>query len=270
MKIKRATNAHIKAQQLLSSCGLDEITDLQMDLFIAGLDAIFIEEEMNNCDGKIIFGENKTLIKVNSKIRFEQRKRFAAAHEVGHLVMHNKMQLPDDTFSNFNIVAGMESALKTGRQELEANEFASELLMPEKIFLNEAAGKKFTPLLIKQLAERFNTSLTATVFRYLQFELHPLCLVFIENGRVKYWKKSDHLNVWLEDYNRVPPPADSVASEYIDAGYEYLYKLEEKAQVISKSTWFKMKEFNDEDSPFYEYCIPTKQYRTILSIIWED
>lgn len=266
----RATNAHLHARQLLSNCGFDEITDVDMDLLVAGLDAILIEEELSNCDGKIIFGKSKAVIKVNSGIQFPERRRFVTAHEIGHLLMHRNMQLPDDTFSNFNIIAGMEKALKSGKQELEANEFASELLMPEPLFLKEAKGKKFSPQLIRQLAQRFRTSLTATVFRYLQFDLHPLCLVFIENGKVKYWKKSDAMKVWLEDYNRLPPPGDSVAMEYIQQDYKFVYSLDEKAQIINKSTWFKVNAYNDEDSDFYEYCIPTKRYRTILSIIWED
>lgn len=265
----KTTNAHIQAKQLLKNCGLDEITDLEMDLFVSGLDAMLIEEDLTNCDGKIIFGHNKAVIKVNSSIQFAERKRFVTAHEIGHLIMHKNMQLPDDTFSNFNIIAGMEKALKNGRQELEANEFASELLMPEELFLKEAKGKRFSPLLIKQLAERFKTSLTATVFRYLQFNLHPICLVFIENGNVRYWKKSDDLKVWLGDYTRLAPPSDSVAAEYIQKDYSFVYKLEEKAQTISKSTWFNLGKY-DEDTEFYEYCIPTKKYKIILSIIWEN
>lgn len=266
----RATNGHIHAQNVLDDCGLDEITNMPMDLFVAGLNATLIEEALTNCDGKIIFGNSKAIIKVNSQIQFQERKRFVVAHEVGHLIMHKNMQLPDDSFTNFNIIAGMEKALKNGKQELEANEFASELLMPEKLFLKEAGKKKFTPLLIKQLSERFKTSLTATIFRYLQFDLHPICLVFIENGKVKYWKKSDGLKVWLQDYIRLAPPSDSVAAEYIQGGYEFIYKLEDKAQTIKKSTWFNLNQYNDEDSDFYEYCIPTKRYKTILNIIWED
>lgn len=265
----RPTNAHIRAQQLLENCGLDEITSLEMDLFISGLDAMLIEEELPNCDGKIIFGKNKAVIKVNSNIKFAERKRFVVAHEIGHLIMHKNMQLSDDAFSNLNIIAGMEDTLKNGRQELEANEFASELLMPEKLFLKEAEGKKFSPLLIKQLAERFETSLTATVFRYLELNLYPICLVLIEKGKVKYWKKSDDLNVWFGDYIRLAPPPYSVATEYIQEDYSFVYKLEEKAQTISKSTWFNLGKY-DEDTEFYEYCIPTKKHKLILSIIWED
>ena len=273
--MRSVNNARLQARKLLDDCGLDEITDLDMDLFVAGLvvaghDAILIEEELSNCDGKIVFGNNKAVIKVNSKIQFRERKRFVAAHEIGHLLMHRNMQLPDDTFTNFNIIEGTENTLKNGRQELEANEFASELLMPENLFLREAKGKKFSPLLIKQLAERFKTSLTATIFRYLQFEqLHPICIVLIENGKVKYWKKSEHLKVWMGDYNRLAPPSDSVAMEYLQHNYDFVYQLEEKAQTIDKSTWFNLNQY-DEDTSFYEYCIPTRRYKTILSIIWED
>lgn len=267
--MKRATNAHIYAQKLLENCGLEEITNLEMDLLVSGLDAMLIEEELSNCDGKIIFGKSKVVIKVNSSIQFPERKRFVAAHEIGHLIMHRNMDLFDDTFSSFNIIAGMEKALINGTQELEANEFASELLMPEKLFLKEAIGKKFSPLLINQLSKRFKTSLTATVFRYFQFEqLHPLCLVFIENGKVKYWKKSIDFKVWFGDYTKLAPPSDSVAAEYIQNNYNFIYSFDEKAQSIRKSTWFKLSQYV-EDTDCYEYCIPTRKYKTILSIIWE-
>ena len=268
--MKRNTKAQTQAQQLLADCGFDEITNLPMDLFVAGLGAILIEEEIKHSDGKIIFGNSKVVIKENSEIQFPERKRFVTAHEIGHLIMHNKMQLPDDIFANFNIIEGMESTLKFGTQELEANEFASELLMPEKLFLKESGKKKFSPLLIKQLATRFKTSLTATVFRYMQLDLHPICLVFIENGKVKYWKKSDDLRVRVSDITRLAPPSDSIAAEYIQKDYEFLYTLEEKAQTITKSTWFTLSDFDSEDTYFYEYCIPSKRYRTILSIIWEN
>lgn len=266
----KVSNVHIQAQQLLEDCGLDEITNIEIGLLVAWLDAILIEEELTNCDGKIIPGKNKVIIKVRSSIQFEQRKRFVIAHEIGHLILHRNIQLHDDIFSNFNIFEGMENALKNGKQELEANEFASELLMPQKLFLQEAKGEKFSPLLIKNLSERFKTSLTATVFRYLRFdELHPICLIFIENGKVRYWKKSNDLKVWINDYIGLPPPSDSVAEEYIQSNYDFVYKFEDKTQVINKSTWFNLGAY-DEDSIFYEYCIPTKKYKTILSIIWED
>lgn len=258
-----------EAHKLLDDIGYDDVTNISLTTLIDYLDAIYLEEKMDHCDGKIIFGKSKAIIKINEAIEYEGRKRFAIAHEIGHLILHKDMKLPDDTLSTFNIIAGTEKFLQNGQQELEANEFASELLMPSHSFLKEAKGKKFCPDLLKTLAEHFKTSLTATIFRYLQFkELHPICLVMSENGKVKYWKKSEDLKVWVTDINRLPPPEDSVAKEYIDHNYEFLYTNEDKAQKIYKSTWFRLNSY-EEDSLFFEYCIPTKKYKTVLSIIWE-
>ena len=273
----RLTNGHVYAQKLLSDLGFDDIIDIPIDLFASGLyeitgfDVIVIEEPLANCDGKIIFGKNKVIIKVNSEIQFEARKRFVIAHEIGHLIMHKHLQIADDSTCNFEIFQGMEKVLKNGIQEIEANEFASELLMPKKVFITETQKtKKFSPLVIKKLADKFKTSITATTFKYIDSNLHPICVFFIENGKVKYWKKSADMRVKVRDYIHLAPPKDSVAMEYLDGNYEYLYSFESKPQEISKSTWFELSEFDNEDSDFYEFCIPTKEFKTILSIIWED
>ncbi|MGY8910561.1 MAG: hypothetical protein ACKVIG_11955, partial [Flavobacteriales bacterium] len=113
------------------------------------------------------------------------------------------------------------------------------------------------------------TSLTSVVYRLITLDVFPLLVVFISDGVVRYWRKSSDLKGWLKDVTKLSPPEDSVAKEYIDADYDFIYKGEEKAQEIERSTWFKLYE-NQEDSDFLEYCIPTKQYKTIISIIWED
>lgn len=275
--MKQLTNGHFHAQKLLSDLEFDDIIDIPISVFasglyeLTGLDVIVIEEPLTNCDGKIIFGKSKVIIKVNTDIQFEGRKRFVIAHEIGHLIMHRHLQITDDAPFNFNIFSGMEKTLKMGDQEMEANEFASELLMPRKIFVSEAQKfKKFSPLMIKKLAEKFKTSLTATIFKYIEVNLHPICVINIVNGKVKYWKKSADMRVKLCDYISLAPPIDSVALEYLDNNYEYLYSFEDEPQLISKSTWFELNEFDNEDTDFYEFCVPTKEYKTILSIIWED
>ena len=48
----------------------------------------------------------------------------------------------------------------------------------------------------------------------------------------------------------------------------HVYSGSEKAQSIDKSTWFKLND-REEDVEFFEYCIPTKKYKTLISLIWE-
>lgn len=262
------SKAKFEAQKLLREIGMDDISEIPMDLLAAGLNATLIEEPMKYCDGRITFSTNRSLIKINSNIEFPERKRFISAHEIGHHRLHKNMDLPPDTSHTLNVIEGVEKHLKTGKQELEANEFAAELLIPSPVFLKKVRGKSFSPQLLKEIAGDFKTSITSTAFKYIEANLHPVCLVMTENGTVKYFKKSESMKVWLGEITRLPPPQDSVAMEYIRNGYEYIYQKEEKTQHIKKSVWFDVGKFG-EDEDFYEYCIPTKRYKTILSILWQ-
>lgn len=256
-----------RAVKLLDDIGFDEITDYPMNLLVSGLGATLIEEPLSNSDGKIIKGKLKTLIKVNSNIQFEPRKRFTIAHEIGHHLLHNNLEVHDENSNTLNWF-DTETKLKKGIQESEANAFASELLMPERIFRKEISGKYFSPELVQYLSNRFKTSITSTIFRMINLDTHSLFIAFISNGRVLYWKKSAGLKVWVKNINKLPPPDDSIAKEYLEGNYEFIYTGEDKKQDITRSTWFEMNE-RDEDDDFYEYCIPTKSYKTILSVVWE-
>ena len=265
----RNNKGSLKAKQLLEEIGYDEITDIPMKYFVSGLGATLIEEPLKNSDGKIIMGKSKTLIKINSNIPYASKKRFTIAHEIGHFLMHKNIEIHNENSNTLNWFNNTEQQLKKGIQEWEANDFASELLMPEPIFRREANGKEFTPELLKKLSERFKTSLTSTVFKSLQLDLHPLLVVFISNGIVKYWSKSNSWIYRVKDITRLPPPDTSVAREYIEHDYDFIYTGKDKAQIIEKSTWCVLKE-RELDSDFFEYCIPTKQYKTIISVIWEN
>ncbi len=269
--MKTNKRGSVKAKELLSEIGFDEISDLPMDLLVSGLGATLIMEPLKKSDGKIIRGNSKTLIKVNSNIPYEEKIRFTIAHEIGHFLLHDKLNLEihNDNSNTLNWFKATEQQAKKGLQEWEANDFASELLMPEKSFRKFAENKRFSPNLIKEIASHFKTSLTSVAYRLVSLNIYPLFIVSIHNGKVSYWNKSENFWVKIKDITKLAPPEDSVAQEYIEADYDSIYKEFEKAQLISKSVWFELKSY-EKDSDFYEYCIPTKQYKSIISIIWED
>jgi hypothetical protein len=261
-------NGSYVAQTFLSENGFSEITEIPMDLIVSGLGAILIEGPLENADGLILIGKKISIIKVNSNIHFETRKRFTIAHEIGHLLMHKDIDPHLENLNTLTWFNDTENQLKKGRQEYEANDFAAELLMPESLFISEALKHQFSPNLLKYLANRFKTSITSTAFKYLNTNLYPICIFFIYNGRIKYWKKSIDFKAYCKDITKLPPPTDSVAQEYIDANYEFIYLNDEKAQEICKSTWFELSVY-ENDKKFFEYCIPIKESKTIISIVWE-
>ena len=75
----------------------------------------------------LVRGEGQVLIGVNS-LHHSNRRRFTVAHECGHLLLHAGETFIDKSF-RVNWRDGV-SSLAVDRHEIEANQFAAELLMP--------------------------------------------------------------------------------------------------------------------------------------------
>lgn len=257
----------VAAQKLMEECGIDNVLNFPLDILAASRGATLIEKPLTNSDGRIVMSDDWCIITINSEIPFEGKKRFTLAHEIGHLEMHR------DHFITHNDTDATLEYFKEGNQETEANEFASELLMPEKLFIEECKGKPFGPDLLRSLAEKFKTSITSVTYKYFELGPHPICLFYSHNNVVKYWKRKEGYPHFVKNLTKLAPPANSVASEWFDD--RTIYRKEESKQHIVKSTWFELKENlegqeNDSDFQFWEYAIVTKNYNTVLSVIWED
>lgn len=247
----------------MAECGVSDPTEIPLELFVFGRGATLVEKPLKNAEGRIVFGSKKAIITVNSDIQYLGKKRFVIAHELGHYEMHRHLvPVHHDTDATLEY-------FKNGHQESEANEFASELLMPEYLFKKECQGKKFSPDLLRNLADRFQTSVTSVAYKYLELGLHPLCLFYSFENKVKYWKKSDGFEHFINNRVNLSPPEDSVAAEFFQSGK--IYKKEHSKQQIWKSTWFDLKTWeSDQDTNFFEYCIITPAYNTVLSVVWEE
>lgn len=251
------------AQKLLEECGLDDPTEVDLELIVFGRGATLVEKPLNNSEGRIVFGKEKAIITVNSNIEYPGKKRFVIAHELGHFEMHrNLVPLHNDNDATLEY-------FKNGNQETEANEFASELLMPEKLFKRECEGKKFSPDLLRKLAERFQTSITSVAYKYFELGPHAICLFYSHKNRILYWKRPIDYPHFVVDRTKLSPPDDSVAMEFFEK--RKIYPKEQSKQPIWKSTWFELRNWEDDSNfNFFEYCIITPKYETVLSIVWEE
>ncbi|WP_421872961.1 ImmA/IrrE family metallo-endopeptidase [Marinoscillum sp.] len=251
------------AKKLMSEHGFTDLSDIPLELIASGLGATVLEKPMSNSDGRIVFGKRKTIITVNSNIEYEGKKRFTLAHEIGHLRMHRQhFLLHNDTDATLEY-------FRKGNQETEANEFASELLMPEALFKEISDDYEFGPELLRYLADYFKTSITSVAYHYFKFGHHPICLIYSYANKVKYWMRPDPYDHYMKNTTNLSPPEDSVATEYFKTGK--IYSKKESKQPIWKSTWFELNSLeNDNDFNFYEYCIITQKYNTALSVVWEE
>jgi len=256
------SKAELKAKEVLDACGLTDPTEEMLPRIIMGRKAFYEERPLDGKEGEIVSVGGRSIITINSAIQFETKKRFAAAHELGHYEMHKDIKpIFSDTEED------LMNWYRGGPHEVEANEFASEFLMPSEVFYGECARKKFEPKVIEHLANRFQVSKTATILKFVKRGNHPVFVVYCKDGKMKWWKKSDdfyHFSLFQYD---APPPTSSVAFEVFSRKRSYYG--EEAKQDIWKSDWFQIKSDRDTDSRFYEYCLFAGSYNYTLSVIWE-
>lgn len=87
----------------------------------------------NNFSGVFIRDNNSNFIGVNEG-EVEERKRFTIAHEIGHFVLHSEDPLHYDKENlESPTVVMYRGNTPNNYNEVEANAFAAELLMPEEL-----------------------------------------------------------------------------------------------------------------------------------------
>ncbi|WP_176211937.1 ImmA/IrrE family metallo-endopeptidase [Acidithiobacillus thiooxidans] len=128
---------------------------INLDAIASGMGASVEKIPLGNISGKIdIDGQSPPKIYINSS-EFELRQRFTLAHEIGHLALQHGTSFRD-THTNF--FTGV-----TDPREVEANQFAAAVLMPEpavRYFIDE---QRITST--KRLADMFQVSDVALGFR---------------------------------------------------------------------------------------------------------
>lgn len=258
------TKAELAAQNVLNYCGLDDPSGIDISKIILGRGAFYYEKPLKGKEGQIISVGGRSIITINSSIEFEPKKRFTTAHELGHFELHKDYPIISDTENDLiSWFQGNNTSL-----EIEANEFAAELLMPTAIFQNECHKRRFGPNMIEYLAKRFKVSKTVAILKFVKAGNHPIMVVFCKDNKMKWWKKSDDFRHYLEFERDKQPPTESVAYELFTTNK--IYTGDELKQDIWKSDWFKMRSDETEDTGFYEYCLFVKSYNYTISVIWED
>lgn len=264
MKILNPRNV---ALELLNQFGIDDPKDISVLDIIYALDIPIKFAPLSNCDGRIIHGSKKSMIVINDSVTFQTRRNFTIAHELGHYLLHKNNGIQH--FDNMNTMSWFDKENQNiiAKQEFEANTFASELLLPTDIFIEEVKGKKFSPQLIRSIADKYSVSRSSVIYRFTENGNHPICVFYTKDNKVKYWRRSSDFKYRIKECTKIPPPIDSVSAEYFDDGT--IYSVKDAVQEIVKSTWLEVKEDFIEDV-FYEFCMVYSEANLAISVIWED
>lgn len=226
---------------------------------IASNFGIIIEEvESDYFEGFSARSEGKAGILINSKYKFEKRKRFTIAHELGHIILpyHNGQQYACTSEDMVRYYAKDE--------EVEANEFAAELLMPSDLLEEDCKELDVNLTTINQLSDRYNVSKCAASLRFVDFTYGNCAVVFIEKGVIKSFKASQTFNeekLFIAVKNKVSPI--SAAGKYFYESGLLLNSPKESPANIWISEKYKRMDFH-----IWEQSFEIEAGKLLLTFIW--
>ncbi|MBI4236969.1 MAG: ImmA/IrrE family metallo-endopeptidase [Deltaproteobacteria bacterium] len=130
-----------------------------------GLKVVY-EKLDDEVSGVLVLQESRPVIFVNAE-QHSNRQRFTISHELGHYLLHKQEQVHVD--NDFTVVyRNTKSSTGEDLHEIEANQFAAELLMPEKCvgqYIVDNKVRVITETTIANMADFFGVSLQAMTIR---------------------------------------------------------------------------------------------------------
>lgn len=218
MRARAAANQLTKA--LRAALPRERLFPVDPAMIARELKILVVEEDLGlGMEGAMLASASRSAIVVSSRIHDPGRKRFTMAHELGHYSLHK-----DREELRCSIEDLLDVAPHPANIEQEANEFAMTLLMPADDVRKQAAGDHASIEVVKRLAARYQTSLTATALRLREVSDQPIALCFVQQGRVKwFWPSSSFPwrlakgTLWPQSFNpsdaRQPYATESLGDE---------------------------------------------------------
>jgi|HubBroStandDraft_2_1064218.scaffolds.fasta_scaffold246962_2 hypothetical protein len=245
------TAPRMAADKIIKELGISEPGDVDIEAIAQFCSATILYEKLTGCEARIVGNADRAIITVNCDSR-RGRQRFSAAHELGHW-MRDRNQVGFSCTNNL-----FRSQWGPINRERGANEFAADLLMPQTIFGRYSYASPVTLDAARELAIKFETSLTATAIRLVQHGSFPAIVVYMAQGVRKWFVAGPDVPSALSP--RETPSRRTVAWELLHGG-----EALPKPQSVQADGWFTL-----PGSEWYEVMEDSVKFRdgSILSLLW--
>jgi Zn-dependent peptidase ImmA (M78 family) len=241
------------ARELLSSLGLSRIQNLNEILHALKLKVV--EKDLTSVDGVLIRKSGKGIIATKRSVKEIGRKNFTICHEIGHYILpkHGSVTCKSDEIDSW------KSNLLS--YEIEANRFASELLLPARVLFPLVEKKKATLTLVKELANSFQTSLTATSLKCVAITDEQCAVVWSVDGQIQWCKPNENFKIFIP---KRPLDYDSLAYQLMQTSI-----IQEKEGFVYAEAWIDGDSLTSNDK-IWEDSIYLPAYKGVLSILTLD
>jgi len=224
------------------------VEDIAMDQGV-----VCLEGPLEGCLARLVRKGKRGIIRTRRGIKEDGRRRFAVAHELGHWFLHENQ-------SQFFICSSKAmSDYKGSPMEVEANLFASELLMPISMCRRLYAKLEPSMQLGCEVANLFGTSLTASLMRLIDVWNQECILVLAKDGVIMWSKQSDYKSGLRIDKG-TPLHADTLAK------YSSMDELKLGPEEVPMESWISNATYG-RCVEITEQCWHQEGYNASLSLL---
>jgi len=177
--------------KILGAVNLDELAS-RIGLKIREVDS-------DTFEGALVRIPNRPVgrVAVSRDIREPGRRRFTISHEIGHYVLPGHGQ----SICKTREIESWGRAISA--QELAANRFASELLLPTPLVARMVRTQWATIEAARDISNQFHTSLTAAAMKCMDVTDEKCVLVVTDASVIQWTRPSDAFRHYVARGNRV-------------------------------------------------------------------
>ncbi len=193
------SNPEVYARSLLSQVKLRRIGDINSFAALLGLK--IKEVDSDTFEGALIRvpQQLKGIVAIKRDIREDGRKRFTFCHEVGHFVLPGH-----GTTDCICLSEEVESWRKNmPEQELAANQFAAELLLPYREVESFVKKTEVTMKVAKKVSSEFEASLTAATLKCVDVTTEGCAVAFSVAGSIKWFRRNENFHYFVRVNQKV-------------------------------------------------------------------
>ena len=257
--------ARANAIAVLDDLGITAVEDLRRLEDLAWARGILVREgAIGGAEARLTVRGRRGVITVSSQIDNRHRRRYAIAHEIGHFEMHRgESQLSVCVAEDINRRFGTKYDAAVQR-EVQANEFASHLLVPDRMALPMVKGIKPSMRIAKDLSDGFDVSLTAAALAYMRMCNEICAVVYSQDGQVKWFVASKDFRDLGFFVELGPIDGYTIAADFFRKR-----PIADAQMSVDTVSWLAPGRF-DRDSMIKEHSIPMPAYNAVLSLLWVD
>ena len=190
----------------------------------------------------------------------EGRRRFSLAHELGHFfIPSHAKQGPSLRCADADLRARSSDSKQL---EWEANDFASELLMPKRLYAEDAKHRPISFETVAHLShdDMYRVSRTAAAWRLVQITREPCALVATRDGAIEWVARSDSFRHWI------PERGQQIRHGSVAAALNRGEAKSDAAEQVDPQEWLDGDAL--DDIVVFESANPVPSQRQIVSLIW--